>query len=58
MRRKLRMAPDREATIQAYLIDLATFDVDVLPTDRRVDEYAHVVRAFAPLPWPNLLRDC
>jgi hypothetical protein len=34
VRRKLRLAPDREAAIRAYLIDPATFDIDVLPRDR------------------------
>jgi hypothetical protein len=34
VRYKLRLAPDREATIQAYLINPATSDVDVLPRDR------------------------
>jgi hypothetical protein len=33
VRRKLRLAPDREATIRAYLINPATSNVDVLPRD-------------------------
>jgi hypothetical protein len=32
--RKLKLAPDREAAIRAYLIDPATSDVDVLPRER------------------------
>jgi hypothetical protein len=33
VRRKLKLAPDCEVAIQAYLIDPATSDVDVLPRD-------------------------